>query len=153
MSKKAKKKTGGSNSPNLFIIGVPLAIAAIFSFSFISMNPNETNVAVSKTKNKPSSQPKQTSLPPIDISAAKVQTLTPLDETTATESQPTAPSGGGGVAATSQNPQPSSDKNVAATAATAKEVQSAAQTKNLYNIKISVPKTPPVKLPSTSLSR
>ena len=150
MTKESKQTTSRSPSPNLLIIGVPLIIAAVFSFSFISMYPNEASAPLSKAKSKPVSENKETSLPPITITAAKLQTLTPLEESIPTESQPTSPSGGGGVAATSQSPQDANDDKLAATT---DEVQSAAQPKNLYNIKIKVPKTPAVKSPTTSTSQ
>lgn len=152
MATKAKKKTSKTTrnnttsspsksdkptNPNPFIIGVPLIIVAVFSFSFISMYPNKANAPVAKVNNKPSGQNSASTLPPIAITAASLQKLTPLSEATPTESQPASPSGG--VKATSQNPQESSDDTVAAGT---DEIQSAAQTKNLYNLKITVPKTP-----------
>jgi len=128
--------TNTSNNPNPLIIGIPLLVAAVFSFGFISMYPNEAKAPVANVKDTNSTS----TLPPIAISAASVQKLTPLSESSPTESQPTSPVSG--IAATSQNPQESSADTVAAGT---DQIQSAAQTKNLYNIKIKVPKAEPVE--------
>lgn len=158
MSKKATKKTSKSsatskaskssktantntsNNPNTLIIGIPLIVAAVFSFSFISMYPNKVNAPVSKVEDNSSNQSSASTLPPIAISSASFQKLSPLNAPTPTESQPASPTAG--VAATSQNPQESPDNTVAAGR---DQIQSAVQTKNLYNIKIKVPKPEPVQ--------
>lgn len=137
MSEKVVEKPSIQNGPNPLIIGVPLAIATIFCFGFVAMHPYNGGSPVSRSKDKPSTSNTPASLPPIGISAASVQKLSPINETAATESQPASPSAG--VAPTSQNPQESKDSSVAAGR---DEIQSATQTKDLYNIKISVPKTP-----------
>lgn len=73
-------RTAANSQP--WLIGAPLAITMVFCFCFVAFGPHKnTNNVSASTTNNTSDTDDSVPLPPIGISNASIQTLSPLPQT------------------------------------------------------------------------